>query len=159
MALQDLANECSFVPKGTRVEDHAEKQKYTYMSFAKVAVEFQECDEAKKASDPAQIQQLANVGFTQEIKKYQDIVEGASPESDGSNLIAPDTSTSTASGGGGNGNTHFFVMRQYVAYQNQVVILAPPNTYVAGAPATVAYTNSVAPSQSRFRCMKQSIPN
>jgi hypothetical protein len=86
MALQDLANECSFVPKGARVEDrYAEKQKYTYMSFAKVAIEFQECDEAKKASDPNQIQQLANVGFTQEIKKYQDIVEGASPEADGSN--------------------------------------------------------------------------
>ncbi len=71
MALQDLANECSFVPRGARVEDHySEKAIYTHMSFAKVAVEFQDCDEAKKVTDPEKIKLLANSGFTEEIKRY-----------------------------------------------------------------------------------------
>lgn len=40
LAIQDLANECSFIPKGTRVEDrYSEKQKNTYKAYAKVAIE------------------------------------------------------------------------------------------------------------------------
>ena len=40
-ALQDLANECSFVPKGTRLEDRFDKVEGSlHESYAKVAVEF-----------------------------------------------------------------------------------------------------------------------
>src|SRR6185312_16331964 len=70
-ALEDLANECSMIPKGTRFEDrYSEKEEYETTAYVKVALEFQECDTAQRSLDPSEIRKLANVNFTEELKKY-----------------------------------------------------------------------------------------
>ena len=51
-ALGDLANECSFPPKGARIEDRFERvQGIVHQSYVKAAVDFQSCEEAKAAND------------------------------------------------------------------------------------------------------------
>src|SRR4051794_40170297 len=46
VALEDLANECSFIPRGTRVENRysAPNGEHVALAYVQVAVELQECD-------------------------------------------------------------------------------------------------------------------
>src|ERR1039457_6458123 len=119
MALEDLANECSFAPKGTRIEDrYVEKLHYTTKVYAKVAIDFETCESAKKAVNPADIQALANESLNEKIKKYQENVE---------NLVAENGEEEEGEGGEAlqapaapapiRDDSHFYAMRQYVAFQ------------------------------------------
>ena len=145
-ALEDLANECSFAPKGTRIEDHYNAQaKYLFHSYAKVAVEIEECDKAQKATDPESVRQLANQSFTDEIKKYQEAVdegEGEEVAQNGQPLAAPANPQPYVV----HDTVGFFVVRQQIAYEKEVVILSPPAMYQPGAPETVAFTRVVEPA-------------
>lgn len=138
-AIQDLANECSFVPKGARVENQFRlKTKDGYEAYAQVAVDFPTCVSAQQAVQPDDIKKLASAPFMDELKRYQDFVgspteiasAGDSPE----NPAAPPAVTDDAD---------YFLARQYVAYQKQVVILAPPGAYAAGSWQTRVYVNNV----------------
>lgn len=152
MALEDIANECSFIPKGTRVEDrYIEKGKYDYTAWVKVALEFQDCDHASKTTDPTEIKRVANSSFTSQLKRYQDFNEtGVMPSQEEASNIQPltDYPPVPAAAPGWAPTTHFYVVRQYIAYQNQVVILSPPTAYAPGAPETKAYVSAMqAPQQ------------
>lgn len=149
--LQDLANECSFAPKGARVEDRYETNEdgVYRQAYAKVAVDFQSCEDAKNAADAAQIQKLANVAFTEEIKRYQEMMnepppppiadqgtaEGSPPPPSGGGYYAgpPRTTVMIVQD-----EPSFFVVRQQVAYVKQTVILAPPPAPGAPPPQLAA---------------------
>jgi hypothetical protein len=48
-ALEDLANECTMIPKGTRIEDRfVEKNDHFSKAYVKLALEFQECEQASR---------------------------------------------------------------------------------------------------------------
>jgi hypothetical protein len=162
MAIQDLANECAFIPKGTRVEDRfSEKQKNTYKAYAKVAIEIQICDQAQKTVNPADIKNLASLPFTEELKRFQDNIQNNSDEVVDSGVEAPQVAQGGSSGGSSGGiqsGVHFFVVRQYVAYQNQVVILSPPTYYAPGSPEAVTYANRVVPVRENLQTYAQQNP-
>ncbi len=141
MAIQDLASECSFVPKGARIEDrYSEKNNYTFKGYAKIAIEFQDCDIAKKTVDPAKLRAMASLPFTDQLKKYQDQVETAQVADAGVPLDVPDAPAHESYV---HDDSHFFVVRQYVAYQKQTVILSPTTAYAPYSPETKAYARNV----------------
>lgn len=169
MALQDLSNECSFAPKGTRIEDRfSESEGVLYRSFAKVAVEYQDCETAKNAVTPEDIRTLANASLTEEVKRYQDKVDNpedvesapltvASNESS-SPSSSPSRSTSGATVAGINSPVQFYVIRQQVLFVKQDVILAPPAQYPPGAPATTQPIQTVAMASQSVRQYEQANP-
>jgi len=136
-AVQDLASECSFVPKGARVENHFRlKTKNGFEAYAQVAIDFQTCISAQQAVKPEDIQKLASVPFADELKRYQALIDAPPPVSPVAN---PGATTVVADDDG------YFLARQYVFYQKQVVILAPPGAYAPGSAATQTYLNNVTP--------------
>jgi hypothetical protein len=159
LALEDLANECSMIPKGARIEDrYSEKDKKDSKAWVKLALEFQECEEAKKALDPEAIKKIANVGFTQQLKKYQDLMETGEMPQEVAEVEPPAEMTPPPARGGWNDNTHFFVMRQYVAYQKEVVVLAPPTAYAVNSPASQSFTRGIAPTVEQIHGVEQASP-
>ncbi len=71
-ALEDLANECSYTPKGTHLEDRVEsKQVDQFVVAVKLVVSVKNCDQAKKDLLPEDIQHNANRGYADQIQKYQ----------------------------------------------------------------------------------------
>ena len=147
MAIQDLVNECSLAPKGTRIEDKYDQPVGEgYRSYAKVAVEISECDQAKKATEPQDIRSLANVAMTEQLKRYQAIVDEPSPEEKPEEVAQVDTSKSEEFHI--TGEDHFFVVRQQVAYAKEVVILSPTTAYQPGSPETIQLTHHIQPAIS-----------
>ncbi len=149
IALEDLANECSLLPLGVRIEDRfSSKEKTGYISYVKVGVEFQECTHGQKSIEPSEIKKIANVSMTEQLKRYQDLEqtgEMPSPQDASAQIEPPkdygpipqETSTS---------QTHFYVVRQYVAYQKQVVILSPPNAYAPHSIESQNFVKAVQPA-------------
>jgi hypothetical protein len=153
-AFEDLSNECSFAPKGARVEDRFDRVTGgIHQSYAKVAVDFQSCEEAKAATQPDQIQKLANVAVTEEIKRYQEMTEQEPPPdlavaSNGApppaqpGMPPPPPPPGGYYGGGGTvvvvqDEPSYFLMREQVAYYKQTVILPPPPGVAPPPPAQV----------------------
>lgn len=75
-AFEDIANECSLIPNGAKLEGVQEKAESTEsrIFYARAVVDRQACEEAKKAVKPEQIRLLADAALTEQMKKYQDIV-------------------------------------------------------------------------------------
>ncbi len=159
-AVQDVANECSFAPKGTRIEDHYQaKSGHTTLTYAKVSISFVDCDAAKGSNDPESIKRLASAPLAEQLKRYQDLV------------YAPAESESEEAGGGGNpmvnattapraisDEDHFFIVRQRVAYLKETIILAPETVYVPSAPQTVAVTQQLSTQSDHLRVYEQENP-
>jgi len=153
-AIQDLANECSFVPRGARTEDRAEQPiGAIHRAFAKVAISFQDCEEAKSSNDPETIRKLANVSYAEELKRYQAVVD--QPEDT--------TSDESVAGAGGaiynrypppasiDSPVRFYVVRQQVVYMKQDIILSPPQAYPPKAPQTLAITQHLGTFATRVQ--------
>jgi hypothetical protein len=149
-ALQDLANECSFAPKGTRIEDHyQEKSGHTILTYAKVAISFIDCDAAKAANDPDSIKKLASAPLAEQLKRYQDLVYApAEPESENSTRGPAPIAD----------EDHFFIVRQRVAYVKETIILSPTSVYPANAPQTIAATNQLGTQSDHLRVYEQANP-
>lgn len=163
-ALQDLANECSFVPKGARVEDHYDDESGAagaHKSYAKVAVDFQSCEEAKGALDADGIKKLANVAMTNEVKTYQEMMNEPPP--------APIAEGSPPPYGapGPSGGTQvvfvrdepsFFVMRSQVAWVKQTVILTPAPPLGVSPPPPNTQLAAIAGPSREIRGFEQANP-
>ncbi len=163
MAIQDLSNECSFAPKGTRSEDHFEQRVgNVYKSWAKFSVQYDDCESAKKAVDPAEIRKIANVPMADELKRYHEMMNEPEPMS----LVSTETPaqsnsdnpSSSNSGSGGrvrfvalNNNNGFFWARQQIVYTKQIVILAPVNQYQPGSAQSAQIAHSLTPTQTAVR--------
>lgn len=161
MALEDLANECSMIPKGTRIEDrYDEKDKYTDTAYVKVAVEFQECDAARKTLEPSEIKKIANVAFTEQLKRYQDLIEtGEVPDrSEVASIEPPAEPSPMPERSGWSESTHFYVQRQYVAYQKEIVVLSPPTAYPTGSVASQKFVQTVQPTSEQINNIETKDP-
>lgn len=161
LALEDLANECSMVPKGTRVEDRfMVSAKNGYTAYTKVALELQECDEATKATTPEAIRKIGNVNFTSQLKKYQDLEETGfrSEAEDGDEIEAPTVIAAAPAQGTYSDHIHFYMTRQYVAYEKEVVVLAPPATYQPGSKEAVLFNQQVVPATQTVASLQQKDP-
>ncbi len=159
-ALQDLANECSFAPKGTRIEDHySERSGSTTLTYAKVGISFIDCDAAKAANDPEAIRKLASEPLAEQLKKYQDLVYAAAePESETKGGEGNPMLNSTSGPPPIADEDHFFIVRQRVAFLKQTVILAPETVYVPAAPATVTVTRQLSSQTENLRVYEQANP-
>ncbi|MGZ3797623.1 MAG: hypothetical protein ACXVB1_14725, partial [Pseudobdellovibrionaceae bacterium] len=161
-ALEDLANECSMIPKGTRLEDRfSEKGKYEYSAYVKIAVEFKDCEEVKKTVDPAQIKQLGNLAFTEQLKRYQDLIETGEMASSNDLAEVPvpqEVPPPPARASNWSENTHFYVFRQYVAYQKEIVVLSPPTAYASHSAESQSFTNTMVPATSQLQNLETQNP-
>lgn len=158
-ALEDLANECSMIPKGARIEDrYLIQPKHESFAYVKVAVELQICEEAKQANDPQSIRRLASQTFTEQLKRYQDLAENDefasfqaalnAPIHDGdeNTLLLPSTveaSNSSLSSDSSASIYQHFAIRQYFVYQKEVVILAQPSAFAPNSPESVRLTTAL----------------
>jgi hypothetical protein len=149
MAIADLANECSFVPKGARIEDRYDEPlpDSGHRTYAKIGIPFEECEAAKKATDPDEVRKLANVAMTEELKRYQDIFYAAATPAGGGQ--AP---------GEIKDNSDYYVARQHVAYWKQEVILAPATVYVVGSPERVVYVTNITPAVTNLQAYETANP-
>jgi hypothetical protein len=158
-AYQDLANECSFPPKGARTEDRYVKQVgVLQQAYVKVGVDFQTCEEAKQAVQPEEIRKLANVAMTDQIKAYQTKYEAPPEDSDeeeGEEVSdetqavldarrAPPTTVYATP-------VQFYVARQQIFYYKQDVILSPPTAYPPNSPQTTQFVSQVQAPVSRVQ--------
>ena len=163
MALEDLANECSFIPKGTRLENRfSEKPKYATTAFVQVAVEFQDCEKAKHAIEPSEIKSVANASFTQQLRRYQDLTEtGVLTEASDAGQVEPlqEIPPAPEASGYRNESVHFYAVRQYVAYQKEVVILSPPAAYPPAAPQTTAFVEAMRPASTQLQTFEAQNPS
>ena len=160
-AIQDVANECSFAPKGTRLEDRYDNSLgILHRVYAKVAISYQDCQDAQNALDPEVIKRLANVALTEQVKRYQDAVDNeayevAENDNEGMN---PELANTTGAPGPIHDQVHFFVVRQQIAYAKEVVILASSETYSSGSPQAMQFTQVVAPVATQVRTYQTANP-
>jgi hypothetical protein len=116
MALQDLANECSLVPKEARVEAQGLEDEIgiIHRSFARVSVPAAACTKAREALPPAQIRALADPTLQARIRRYQsDYDPPEQTETPGVDTSALDP------------YSRYYALRQQVALAKQAVVLDP----------------------------------
>lgn len=163
-AIEDIANECSFPPKGSRLEDRFDDTVgILHRVYVKMALTYEECDAAQQASNPEKVRELASIPMTEELKRYQDLVE---TENGDSQEVA--SADSTGSGDGSVSNVgaastihtsgQYFVARQQVAYMKEVVILSPPGAYPPGAPRTIEWSRNVSTVSQQVHNYNQEHP-
>jgi hypothetical protein len=125
-ALEDLANECSYIPRGTRLEDRVEsKQVDQFVVAVQLVISVKNCDQAKKDFLPEDIQLNANRGYTDQIQKYQlekvpnfaAQIPRVRVESDAKQALMTDSNLIHDDG-------EFFEMRQKIALLKQSFILS-----------------------------------
>lgn len=164
IALEDLANECSVVPQGSRIEDrfinHGAKDQTAYV---KLGVEFTACEEAKKALDPESVRRTASVAFTQQLKRYQDFAETGEVVAQNEAAEVEVTDGAVADSPperrrGDSDSVHFYVTRQYIAYQKEIVVLAPRTAYAPSSPEAQHFAATVVPSTQQVQTLAQANP-
>jgi len=160
-ALQDLSNECSFAPKGTRIEDHyQEKSGGTILTYAKIGISFLDCDAAKAANDPESIRRLASAPLADQLKKYRDLVYAPAETEGGDTKGGSEGNPMLSSTAGPPTNPdHYFIARERVAYVKETIILAPETVYVPSAPQTVAVTRQLSAASDQVRVYEQKNPD
>ena len=126
-ALEDLANECSFVTKGTHLEDQLTKRDGDQtIVFVKLVVERTLCEEAKRSIKTQEIQRLSNFGYAEQILKNQFENENKiifkSPPPNAKQkvelILAAEHSSIIRDDG------DFFMARQQIAFLKQAILLS-----------------------------------
>ena len=162
LALEDLANECSFIPRGTRIEDrYNENSPHNAKAYVKVAIDFQECDSAMRTQDASEIKKLGNIAFTQQLKRYQDLSETGELEAAGTmEAIEPpqDIRAAPVREPHWNDSVHFYATRQYVVYQKELVVLSPPTAYAPSSPESKKFATVVAPTAAEVQHIQENTP-
>jgi hypothetical protein len=163
-ALEDLANECSLIPLGTRIEDrYTKKYPATNISYIKIALEFQDCEKAKSAQDPESIRRIANVPFTEQLKKYQYFMENGdfAPQTEVADFSIPAEPPSwqePVPSAHPSTPSEYLALRQYVAYQKEVLILSPATSYTPGSPEATKLQNSLISKAQQVAQIQQQNP-
>jgi hypothetical protein len=130
IALQDLENDCSLIPKGTQLqpERYDETVGILTRSFALFTISLQECLAARGSLSTLQIRDISNSEFTAQVDHYQKTYDAPEPEeavplgtSAGAIVIAD--------------SPHLFIVRQQVALTKQKMLLAPND--FAGEPKPI----------------------
>ena len=130
-----------------------------YKAWVKLSIQYEDC-EAANTVDPADVRKLANLQMTEELKRYQQMIDEPEPQAlaagdnAGMNPQLGSTSTAQSSSSGAvrvvavqDYNSYFWA-REQIAYTKQIVILAPPAQYQPGTPQTMVYMQQMAPAQA-----------
>lgn len=132
MALQDLANDCSQVPRDARVVDHDDETVgILYRSYARVAVGVESCQGAKGTRSAEEIKQAAQPGMTAQVARYQQIYDAPEPE-EAKPLSASPVLSDPA---------QLLVVRQRLALAKQAIALSGPGpgeSTIAGTERAIA---------------------
>jgi hypothetical protein len=130
IALQDLENECSLIPKNTTVqtEHYQEQVGIIYRSFSLVSVSMSDCDNAKKPLTVAQLHEQANPQLSAVVASYQKSYDA--PEKEENYPITETQLSSPISDA-----SRLFIARQQVALAQQSLILSNPS---ASSPESIA---------------------
>ncbi len=125
-ALEDLANECSYVPKGTHLEDLVESQQADKVVVAvKLVVPLKICDQAKKDLLPEDLQRNANRGYAEQIQKYRLEKFTGFSQNHGKLSVESDQSPETVKESQIiHDDNEFFEMRQKTALLKESIILS-----------------------------------
>ena len=86
---------------------------------------------------PADIKKLASAPFADELKRYQELIGNASEVVSAggpAENAAPNSGSNAAAPPAVSNDLDFFLARQYVFNQKQVVILSPPGAPTLRAP-------------------------
>ncbi len=130
--LEDLANECSFVPRGTHIEEEiTQKTKDQFIVFAKLVIDHSICEEAKKSLKFSEIESLANLGYTEQILKNQSQnpepnnskISSMSPKQKVERILSSDESNVVGDDG------DFFMERQQIAFLKEAILLSSRGLY------------------------------
>lgn len=125
--------------------------------------------------DPAEIRKLASVPLTEQLKHYQEMIDEPLPEkltsneegdNEGVNPMVNRAYTPPSETRGAwstrlvvvNNPDSYFWMRQQVAYDKQVVVLAPVAQYQPGTPQTQTFVRSVQPATAQIQTFEQKNP-
>lgn len=177
-ALQDLANECSFLPKGTRIEDRfSRKELGFHHAFTKIGLTFEECEGAKRAVAPDQIRALANTELTARAKMFQDMLLPPKPDTI---AVADDSRGNFVEYHGGEGDAagwatdetldrtaalesvatadDLLIQRQRIVAAKTDVILAPATRFTPGAAETTTFLRVVGAASEGVRRFETSNP-
>ena len=143
-AFEDIANECSLIPNGAKLEGVSEKADATEsrIFYARAVVDRNACSEAKKADKPEQIRQLADAALTEQMKKYQDVVgevNDPAPTLQAAIVKRPIRDESA-----------LMNMRQQIVYQKQKLVSDLNATVPANLPALMAVVASFEKANPRL---------
>lgn len=157
-ALEDLANECSMIPNTTTIERRATGQTgYENKAAAIVKVPLNDCMRARPTLDPASVRALADPDLTARLKRYQDLQEmgKAGPVSvkvPEDLPVAPDRDSHW------DDTEYYYVLRQTLAYQKQIPVLAPAGAFASLTDAR-RFIASVEPVEALLRAMQANNPS
>ena len=126
-SLENLANECSFVPKGTYLADQLmTKTDGQTRVIVKLVVDMNLCEQARNSILPNDIEGLINFGYTEQIQKFQEenekqITYSAPPPSAKQKVEMILNSDSVALV---RDDDDFFLVRQQAAYLKQIILMS-----------------------------------
>ena len=161
VAIGDLANECSLIPKGARIEDRfIQSTPRGTLVYAKIGITFEECEEARKAVQPEDIVKFANVSMTEQMKKYQELYYEKDESADTTKVAQGEDNTLPEAPAPVviHDSRDLFIARQRIVYWKQDVILAPPGTYVRTAPAYTVFVSRLTPVTTQVHQFEQANP-
>lgn len=73
MVLENVANECSFIPQSTKLDGRFETQtQHLTQAFARVSVSASECQQARAETSPQAIRRLQSVELTKIARAFRD---------------------------------------------------------------------------------------
>ena len=134
-ALEDIANECSFVPTAVKKEneiatDDAKASLHTVRSQYSVTIA--DCYKAQATFSPEEIRIFANVPAAQKIQKHQDSAgESIDPSNGAQDAVRP-------------GDLDALIYaRQQIALRKQAVILAGPTRYRLHTPESKRFFQKI----------------
>lgn len=161
--IEDIANECSFPPKGAHLEDEfLTTSGILNQAYVKMAVPFQDCEEAQKAVEPSSITKLANASLTTLLKRYQDKIDYETEEGEEQQhtLVTQNEQNSSHSEPTlpQSNQVTYLVQRQQLAYAKEVIILAGPGAYPIGSPQSSQFVSSIHPVVTQIQNYKNSNP-
>jgi hypothetical protein len=128
-AFEDIANECSLIPNGAKLESVQERPDTTdsRIFYARAVVDLTACKEAKSAWKPEVVRQLADASLTEQMKKYQDIVgEVNDPGLPAQLTLLKKPIRDEAA---------LMTLRQQIVYQKQKMVASPDATISGHLPA------------------------
>lgn len=157
-ALEDIANECSMVPKSTRVESrYSVRGTYEYDVRVKVSVEWAECDLARQTIDPGAIRYYANAPLTAQLLQYQDRNEDLKPQV--LEIQPPQELPGVPERDSHWDDTqHYYVLRQALVYLKMIAVLAPKDAYAPFSAQAKQYAGSVQPVVQQLNSMQINNP-
>jgi hypothetical protein len=162
MALEDMANECSLVPRSAHVDKrYTERGTYEITVYTRVSVPAKECEDARQALNPSSIRAYAQPLLNAQLKRYQDYEEfGVIPAANPKPVEVPGEVPSLPERDSHWDETlYYYVLRQGVMYEKQVVILTPENSFAPFSPAGKAFAAALEPALQELESMLANNPS